>query len=231
MTATSQIAVIRPEPGLAATLAAGARCGLDLFGFPLSNVCPLDWDAPDPAEFDGLLMGSANALRHGGEQLQALRHLPLFAVGSATAEAARELGFTVAGIGEGGLQQVVVALPDTPCRLLRLAGEEHVALDLPRHVTLTTCVIYRVEHLPLPFALEQMLRAGCLVLLHSAGSARHLAAECDRLAIDRGGIALAALGPRILAAAGQGWREGRSAAQPDDIALLALARDMCHERR
>jgi uroporphyrinogen-III synthase len=67
------------------------------------------------------------------------------------------------------------------------------------------------------------------VLLHSAVAARHLAAECDRLGIPRAAIALAALGQRIAAAAGEGWRELRAAAAPRDATLLALARDMCHD--
>ena len=33
------------------------------------------------------------------------------------------------------------------------------------------------------------------------------------------------------AAAGEGWREIRTAEVPRDAALLALARDMCHEPR
>ncbi|MBS1240071.1 MAG: uroporphyrinogen-III synthase, partial [Proteobacteria bacterium] len=63
---------------------------------------------------------------------------------------------------------------------------------------------------------------------HSAEAARHFTAECDRLGLDRANIALAALGPRIAAAGGGGWREVRSAQSPREAALLALARDMCH---
>ena len=75
------------------------------------------------------------------------------------------------------------------------------------------------------------LGQGALVLLHSAAAARHFAAECDRCGVPRGAVRLAALGPRIAAAAGEGWREVRSAAEPREAALLALARQMCHEPR
>jgi uroporphyrinogen-III synthase len=46
--------------------------------------------------------------------------------------------------------------------------------------------------------------------------------------VPRNAIGLAALAPRIADAAGDGWRDVRSAAQPSEAALLALARDMCH---
>ena len=68
-----------------------------------------------------------------------------------------------------------------------------------------------------------------VVLLHSAEAARHFAAEVDRLGLSRGRIALAAFAPRIAAAAGTGWAASRAARQPNDPALLALAREMCHE--
>jgi uroporphyrinogen-III synthase len=67
------------------------------------------------------------------------------------------------------------------------------------------------------------------VLLHSGAAARRLAAECDRQAIHRRDIALAALSPRIAEAAGPGWAALRSAAEPTEAALLALAREMCHD--
>ena len=58
--------VIRPEPGCAATMRAARAMGLEAHGFPLFEVRPLGWDAPPAASFDALLIGSANALRHGG---------------------------------------------------------------------------------------------------------------------------------------------------------------------
>jgi uroporphyrinogen-III synthase len=72
------------------------------------------------------------------------------------------------------------------------------------------------------------LTEGALILLHSAEAARHFASECERLGIDKGRIAIAALGPRIAVAAGSGWRDVRAAETPREAAILALARDMCH---
>ena len=112
--------------------------------------------------------------------------------------------------------------------LLRVAGAEHVPLVPPPGVAILLRVAYETVALPLPAAFAARLRQGGVVLLHSAAAARHLAAECDRLGIPRAGLALAALGPRIAGAAGEGWRECRAAAAPREAELLALAGDMCH---
>ena len=47
---------------------------------------------PTQGSFEGLLLTSANAVRHGGDQLERLRGLPVYVVGEATAEAARAAG-------------------------------------------------------------------------------------------------------------------------------------------
>ncbi len=224
----TRIIAIRPEPGLAATIAEGADLGLEISGYPLSEIRPCSWELPDLTQIDGLLIGSANALRHGGRKLAELRHVPVFAVGEATAQQARELGFDVAQAGEGGLQQLLGSMDDRPRHLLRLAGEAHVPLNLPPQITLTTRIAYRVVDNPIPAEMAQMLRDPCLILLHSAGAASHFLQECERLGLSRAPIALAALGPRILVAAGEGWRDARAAPNPCDSALLAMVRDMCH---
>lgn len=223
------ILALRPEPGLSATLARGRDMGLSILGCPLFEVAPTAWHVPETAVFDALLVGSGNAFRHGGSDLAALRTLlPVHAVGEATAEAARELGFTVARVGSGGLQTVVDAAA-AGTRFLRLTGSERVDLDDRGRVTIAERTVYATRAVPLePRGAAALRQGGALALLHSAAAARHLAEEVDRLGIDRGRVALACLGPRIAEAAGRGWRRVESAAQPHDTALLALARAMCH---
>jgi uroporphyrinogen-III synthase len=218
--------VLRPQPGCDATLAAAQALGLAAQGAPLSRIVPVAWEAPDPAGIDALLIGSANVFAHGGAALDALRAKPCHVVGAATAEAARGAGFAVAAVGAGGLQKVLDAIA-APAHLLRIAGEEHLALSPPQGVTITTVIAYRSETIALDRALVAGRRA--IVLLHSAATARHFASECRRLAADRSQIILAALGPRIAAAAGEGWGAVHCAAVPDDAALLELARDVCNE--
>ncbi len=222
---------LRPEPGLSATLEKARALGLGVTGCALSEIRPVAWDCPDPAGFDGLLIGSANAFLHGGPNLARFTEKPVYAVGAATADAARAAGFAVAMVGSGGLQGVLDAIPASgpaPAQLLRIAGEEHVPLTAPVGVSFTEVIAYRSCPLPLDPA-APVLAGGALVLLHSAATARHFASECDRLGLARSIIALAALGPRIAAAAGNGWAAIHTACSPDESALLELAFDLCNK--
>ena len=224
------ILALRPEPGLSATLAKASALGLPITGHALSEIRAVAWDCPDPATIDGLLIGSANAFLHGGPHLARLTAKPVFAVGEATAVAARAAGFTVARVGSGGLQGVLDTIIG-PAHLLRIAGEERIVLTPPRGVTFNEVTVYRSQPLPLD-PVARLLAAGeALVLLHSAAAARHFAAECERLGLARGTIALAALGPRIADAAGSGWRAVHCAAQPDEAALLEMVFDLCQNSR
>lgn len=220
--------VLRPQPGLGATLAAAQALGLAAHGCALSEIVPVDWAAPDPAGIDGLLIGSANVFAHGGAALAGVRGKPAYVVGKATADAARSAGFAVALAGEGGLQKVLDAIAP-PAHLLRIAGEEHLALDVPAGITITTRIAYRSAPMPLDPVLPIFAENAVLALLHSAASARHFAMECQRLGLDISQISLAALGPRIAAAAGTGWRAVHTAPAPNDAALLEMARNICDE--
>ena len=94
-----RVVVLRPEPGASETVARARKLGLDAVAIPLFEVEPMDWTAPEAGGFDGLLLTSANAVRHGGEQLQSLRGLPVYVVGKSTGGAAREAGFDVKSVG------------------------------------------------------------------------------------------------------------------------------------
>jgi uroporphyrinogen-III synthase len=221
------LAVIRPEPGCQATVSAARALGMQAHGFPLFAIRALSWQAPPPEQFDALLIGSANALRQGGEALVAYRSLPLYTVGETTAQAARAAGFTTVVAGEGGLQALLDTVPPEPKRLLRLTGSERVELYPPPGVTIHESVVYQSAPLPMPDDLAALLASPCVVLLHSAEAARHFAAQCNGRNIVRGRIALAALAQRIADAAGTGWAGVDCPERPRDDALLALAHDMC----
>ncbi len=222
---------VRPEPGGAKTLAAARQLGLEALSFPLFAVQPVDWVIPEPETFDALLIGSANAVRHGGAGLRQYRDKPAYIVGAATAQAAEAAGLTVAATGKGGIQALLASLAPNHRHLLRLSGRARVVLSPPPGVTVIEHVVYDSAPLPLPPDLARLLAtralAGAVVLLHSAEAARHFAAECDRMQIARAQLRLATLGPRIAAAAGGGWMAVVSAETPDDTAMLALAEQLC----
>lgn len=223
------LVVIRPEPGCSASVAAARKAYLEVHGFPLFDIAAKSWEAPQPDQFDALLVGSANVFRHGGPGLRALTALPVLAVGDTTAEAARAAGFTVAATGSGGLQGLLDALPQGYARLLRLTGEERVLVNLPRPVTMEERVVYAARALPFPSELTELLHKPAIIAAHSAEAARHIAAQCVSHAIRRAPLRIAALSPRIAQAAGEGWGEVAAAARPDDTALLALVRQMCQD--
>ena len=108
--ADTPVLAIRPEPGLSSTMALGRGMGLNMHGYALSQVKAVEWDILSTKRFDALLVGSANAMRHGGANLSKLAHLPVHAVGEATAREAKAAGFSIERLGKGGLQTVLDAL-------------------------------------------------------------------------------------------------------------------------
>lgn len=220
---------IRPQPGCDATVAGLKARGLEAHGYPLFEIRPLPWETPAPETIDALLIGSANAIRHGGAGLPAFTGKPAYAVGSKTAEALQQAGFEVIVAGQGGLQDLLGQLRPEHRRLLRLCGQQRIEFFPPEGIEIVERVTYSSDALPMPSDLGARLREPALVLLHSAEAARHFAASCTTRAIDRSKLHLAAIGPRVAEAAGDGWAELRVAPAPNEEALLALAEEMCKE--
>lgn len=227
------VLVVRPEPGLSASVAAANAMGLNAIGYPLFEIRALEWECPDPASVDALLIGSANAIRHGGEALDRFKDKPVYAVGETTAEIARVAGFTQvsngASNGAAGLQSVLGAIPvqTTPTKLLRIAGADHVPLVQPENVTIHTVIAYESVALELPEPLRPLQDLGLTVMLHSAAAAEQFVRESRHLALDRSRITLAVIGPRVADAAGKGWHSIHVSPQPSDRAMLEMVRDVC----
>jgi uroporphyrinogen-III synthase len=215
----TRVLVLRPEPGASATTQAARDRGLDALAVPLFEVAPVDWDAPEPSGFDGLLLTSANAVRHGGEQLRGLRGLKVYAVGEATAQAARERGFDVAATGALGIDRLLGSIdPDLsllhPCGVDRRAPE-----DAPQAIT--SVAVYRA----IAVAAPDLSRApGSVALIHSPRAGVRFA----ELVRQRGSIAIAAISQAAAQAAGAGWKSLNVAEQPSEDALLALAARLCN---
>ena len=198
--------------------------GIEAAAMPLFEVCSVSWSAPDPANYDLLLLTSANALRHGGAELGRLRLLPVAAVGEATAAAARELGFRVEQVGHGGVAALLETLPPM-LRLLHLAGHDRSEIADAIHC-IEVVNVYAAATIDPPNDLE-VLAAGAVVALHSPRAASRLAALTENYGIDRATIALVAFSPAVAAAAGAGWERIAVAERPSDSALLALAAELC----
>lgn len=216
---TRRVAVLRPEPGNRATVAALGQAGLEAIALPLFEIVPVAWTPPDPAAYDGLLLTSANALRCAGPAFDRFADMPVFAIGTATASEARLAGLDLVAVGSDGIAGIVAtAAMRGHRRLLHLAGRDRV--PTPPGVSTVVTVYESREIGRTPTELRPI--EGGVALLHSARAAQRFAALAG--AIDRRTVRLAALSPAIVEAAGSGWAEIAVAAARDDAALVALAR-------
>jgi uroporphyrinogen-III synthase len=212
------VLVLRPEPGASATVECARAPRLDAIACPLFEVRPVAWQVPAVSGFDGVLLTSANALRHGGEGLEALRGLKAYAVGEATARLAREAGFDIAAIGEAGVERLLGSIePDL--RLLHLCGADRRDAGQARQA-IVPVVAYRSEAVD-----TGTLPEADVVLVHSPRAGARLA----ELVQDRSSVAVAAISRVAAEAAGQGWRAVEVAGEPTDDALLALAARLCNK--
>ncbi len=217
-----RLVVLRPEPGASATVERARAMGLDALAMPLFAIEPMPWEAPDPQVFDAVLLTSANAVRHGGDGSKQLCALPVYAVGEATAEAAREAGFEIADEGDSGVERLLGSIP-AKVRLLHLCGEHRTAV--PATHAIIAVPVYRSVELPPPDDLPTI--QGAVVAVHSPRGGRRLDELVGQAGIDRATIRIAAISEAAAVAAGDGWARRDAAETPDDAALLALAARLC----
>lgn len=229
------ILVTRPEPGatdLAVTLA--KRSGLAVFKAPLATIEATPFTPPEPTRFDALLITSPRAV----EAAAAYANLPVYTVGGASAEAARDQGLTVLAEGPGQIGEELAELIPPGSRLLHFSGES-VATDpepllRPRRVSYTRVVTYRSAPVAeQPDALAQFLSADGphYVTFLSARVAETFAAltlaEASSGALPS--LTALCLSPRIEAAAKATGRfaETCSQEQPDAYRFVDFALSRC----
>lgn len=222
--------ILRPQPGADATAARARSLGLSPVIAPLFEIDALGWASPEFALFDAVLITSANAIRFGGPALADYRHLPLYAVGGATAAAAKAAGFGEIVVGEGdGAEILALAAGHGRKRLLHLAGREHIDLHHPQ-VSIERRIVYASEVVQaLPEAARAVLEGGAVVLLHSVRAASLFASLTNAAMLDRAGITIVGLSEAVRDAAGAGWAAAFAAPAPTDDALLAIAVRLCDQ--
>ena len=217
-----QLLVLRPEPGASETVKRAKTMGLKARAAPLFTVEQVAWEAPDAAGFDGLLLTSANAVRHAGEQLHTLRGLPAYAVGGATAEAAREAGFDIKASGDAGVDRLLGSIePDL--KLLHLCGEDRRAAKDAKQA-ITALPVYRSTAIADP-GLGDLCDA--VALIHSPRAGRRFA----ELVQDRSKVTIVAISAAAADEVGDGWAMTEIANRPVDDALLELAEQLCNSSK
>lgn len=215
--------ILRPEPGASDTAKRARSAGLDAVSVPLFAAGPIAWTPADPADFDALLLTSANAPRFAGPGLEKLAALPVWCVGAATAAAATAAGLSVQHIGQGGAQAVLQeAAAHAIAKMLWLAGEDRTPLDPPASLHLTTVTVYHARRLPVA---KELLTGPAVVLVHSQRAARRLA----ELAPARDRLRIVAISDPVARTLGKGWASVSICGMPDDREMVAMAAKLCHE--
>jgi len=178
-----RILVTRPEPDNARTAAALRARGHTPLPAPLLRIEPVAAEI-GPGPFAAALVTSANAVRALATHPARTRvmALPAFAVGEATAAAAREAGFASVEAADGDAASLVrlvrARFGATAAPLLYLAGADRAAdlgTALARDgIAVTLAVIYRALLQPFAAGVRAELVAGRIeaVLHYSRRSAR-----------------------------------------------------------
>ena len=217
------VLVLRPEPGASATVERARRLGLVPLALPLFEVEPVAWQLPDLRDFGGLLLTSANSIRHGGGKLELLHGLPVYSVGAATADAARSAGFDIVVTGDSDLEHLLGSIPPG-LKLLHLAGEHRTPAPHARQ-RITSLTVYRSVALD---GVDLGAAKDAVALVHSPRAGHRLAELTERQRLDKSRVAIAAISRNAASAAGPGWAAVETAAAPNDEALLALAASLCN---
>ena len=220
---TNLVWVTRAEPGASATAERLRALGFDPLISPVLEVRPLDV-AIDLEGAVALAVTSANAVRAFAAR-ESSRALTVFAVGEATAQAARDAGFAAIESADGDVAALARLIATRrPGLVLNPTAaepaEDLAALLAPAGVAVRTVALY--ETLPVePIKALAALDAVSTVLVHSPKAARRLAALLDPAALARLDVACiseAAARPLVET----GARNVRFAPFPAEAALLKL---------
>lgn len=185
-----RLLVTRPEPDAGREAEALAARGHEAVLAPLLKI---EFTRDVPLDFAGvqaLIVTSRNALR-ARRELPDARKLPLFAVGEATARAARDIGFANVTTGPGTAEElaelIAATLEPKHGPLVHLAGET-LAFDLKSRLeakgfTLRQPVLYRARPAEqLPAQALSLLKSGKVdgAILLSPLTARTFALLIDK---------------------------------------------------
>jgi uroporphyrinogen-III synthase len=164
------VLVTRPEPDSLKLVGLLEQHGHEALAAPLSSFVSLGLDVEALEGITGLVATSRNALRAlvGSEALAAARNLTVFAVGNATAEEARRMGFSRVVKGPGtaaDLGPLIASLVDPAEEMLLYLAGDRLAHDLAGElqelgVRIDSRVVYRMEHArSLPVSAVSAIRA------------------------------------------------------------------------
>lgn len=216
-----KLLIIRPQPGADATAHRLRAAGHEPTIMPLFAIEHLPLPQISAAGFDAILLTSGNAARATVDFLMSDHHLPVYAVGSATAAALQRLSVPVAQTGSEGVEALVrAAAANGHNRLLWLAGEDHSMIPSVERVHIEIIIVYRSAAVTTPAEFAANVAMSDVVILHSSRAGTHFAGLCDMTGLQRNRISLATFSEGIARSAGPGWASIIVATEPNDAALL-----------
>lgn len=220
-----KIILLRPKKGGQQSAIIARQFGFDPIIAPASEIRPIAWDRPPPSDFDSIMITSANALRVNHQQITAYAHLPLYAVGKATAKLALEMGFTIAGQGKGGAAALWPLLQkDNRRRILRIVGMDYIPIDSD---SITTIITYEAAILPMHDDLRDLLQnpnAPHIFAFHSVRAVQifnnYISDLPANMAFDTSRHIAISLAPTITQALGSNWQKIITSPSADDNAMM-----------
>ncbi|OWR17294.1 uroporphyrinogen-III synthase [Brevundimonas diminuta] len=222
MTPIRRVWVTRAEPGAARTADRLTALGFTPITAPLLTLAPLPGAldaAPAPAAVAALALTSPNGVEAFAPLISRFRRHPVFAVGDATAEAARAAGFADVRSAAGDIHALArLIAAEAPPGPLLAPGAREPAGDLP--ALLPDRPVHR---LPVYAAFETHAPAPELfdaVMLHSPRAARALAADLPR-AVSSGRVAICISEAAAAPLSPFDFAQIRIAAAPDEPAMLS----------
>lgn len=216
----------RTEPGASRTATRLAARGFEPLIAPVLAIRPILQPAPDLTGITALAFTSPNGVAVFAD-LSADRSLPVFAVGDATAERARQAGFATVASASGALSDLAWLIAGEATGRVLVPGARQPAGDLD---ALLNGAVETVI-LPIYEAAETKETPPAdfdAVLVHSPRAAQAVAGALGRTGgAGRLAVAISAAAAAPLAAAG--FAEIRTAGEPTDAAvLLALGNPAPH---
>ena len=182
-----QIIVTRAEPGASETVERLKARGLTASLAPMLSLVELpDSDMPDPSDLSGVVFTSANGVRTYTAR-RSDRHLPVWCVGPATAQAARNEGFDTVHESAGNAVDlahfIAARAPSPSLPLLHVAnaaaaGTLQEKLKSQGYRTVFAALYEMRPAISLPEQVAKLLdqNARAIILLHSEKGARAFAA-------------------------------------------------------
>ncbi|APG61502.1 hypothetical protein LPB140_00080 [Sphingorhabdus lutea] len=225
----TRLLITRPEPGASSTLKLAQQMGMDAVKFPFFEIAPHIWDAPPAADFDAIMLTSANALRHGGEKLRQYIALPAYCVGQSTANLAQQMGFDIAHVGRGGAASIMPLLRAHHRRHIFCPSGGHRAIltdEQTSGLTLFPASLYMAQRVNMTSAMIEAIKQADIISIYSARAAQYLSEISKQYEIDLSGKFIAALSHQIAAAMGDNSLQYIIPEYPDDEKILRKMKAM-----